>query len=83
MRFFGQHELAGARQRFESGFSQRRQLILAVAIGEHREREKVEPVVARLIEGFEDARLVGIAAASFQQASASSRPSRPKYPCSR
>ena len=66
MRFFGQHELAGARERLEPGFGQRRKLILAVAIREHREAEKVEPVVAGLIEGFEDARLVGIAAASFQ-----------------
>src|SRR5205807_9469885 len=50
MSFFGQHELAGARQRLEPGFSQSRKLILAVAVGKHRERIKVEPGVTRLIE---------------------------------
>src|SRR5690349_24043918 len=67
MRFFREHEAAGAREWFETGFSERRELILAVAIGEHRKREEVEPVVARLIERFENARLVGIAAAAFEQ----------------
>src|SRR5690242_5741818 len=37
VRFFGEHELARARQWFEPRFRQRRKLILAVAIGEHRE----------------------------------------------
>src|SRR6185436_16843253 len=60
MRFFGEHELARARQRLEAGFRESGKLILAIAIGEHREGEEVEPVVARLIERFEDARLVGI-----------------------
>src|SRR6185503_435638 len=35
--------------------------------GKHREREEVEPVVAWLIERFENAWLVRIAAASFEQ----------------
>src|SRR6185369_7820747 len=63
MRFFRQHELARARERLEARFSERRELILAVAIGEHREREEVEPVVAWLIERFEYAWLVRISAA--------------------
>src|SRR5690242_8182431 len=37
MRFFGQHETTGSRQRLESRFSQSRQLILAVTIRKHRE----------------------------------------------
>src|SRR5437870_13399304 len=67
MRFFGQHEFTGARQRLESRLSQSRELILAVTIRKHRESEKVQPVVARLIECFEDARFVRIAAAPLQQ----------------
>src|SRR5882672_1779540 len=67
MRFLRQHELARARQRLETGFSERRELILAVAICKHREAEKVEPVVAGLIKSFENARLVGIAAAALEQ----------------
>src|SRR5689334_8177380 len=67
MRFFREHETARAREWFETGFSERGKLILAVAIGKHREREEVEPVVAWLIERFENARLVGIAAAAFEQ----------------
>ena len=42
-------------------------MILAIAIREHCESVKIKPVVARLIESFEDARLVGIAAAAFEQ----------------
>src|SRR5215213_1185563 len=67
MRFFRQHKLARARERLEPRFSERRKLVLAVAIGEHRECEEVEPVVARLIERFEDAWLVRIAAAPLEQ----------------
>ena len=37
MRFFGQHEAAGARQRIEAGLRQAFQLHLAVAIGEEGE----------------------------------------------
>src|SRR5262245_37020397 len=64
---FGQHEFAGAGQRLESRFGQRAKPILAVAVGEQRESIKVQPVVARLIEGLQDARLVGVAAAALQQ----------------
>src|SRR5262249_12585465 len=45
----------------------RHQLRLAVAIGEHREHEEVEPVVDWLVEGFEDARLVTVAALTLEQ----------------
>ena len=37
MRFFGQHEAAGARQRIEAGLRQAFELHLAVAIGEEGE----------------------------------------------
>ena len=67
MRFLSQHELTRARQGLESRFSQSRKLILAIAIREHSERIEIQPVVARLIESLEDARLVGIAAATFEQ----------------
>ena len=46
---------------------QRGELILAVAIREHREHEEVEPVVDRLVEGIEDARLVAVATLPRQQ----------------
>jgi hypothetical protein len=39
----------------------------AVAVGEHREHEEVEPVVDRLVERFENARLVAVAALPLEQ----------------
>ena len=47
VRFFGQHEAAGARQRVEARLRQRMQLHLAVAVGEEGEHEKGEPVGGR------------------------------------
>ena len=67
MRFLGQHEARRARQRIERALRQRHQLRLAVAVGEHREHEEVEPVVDRLVERFEDARLVAVAALTLEQ----------------
>src|SRR5262245_60930922 len=67
MRLFGQHELAGSRQRIESALSQRLELELAVAIGEVREHEERQPVADRLVERGEDARLVGIAGVPVEQ----------------
>ena len=67
MRFLGQHEARRARQRIERAFRQRQQLRLAVAIGEHREHEEVEPVLDRLVERVEDARLVAVAALPREQ----------------
>ena len=40
VRFLGQHELAGARQRIEAALGQRLQLELAVAVGEVGEHEE-------------------------------------------
>src|SRR6185369_3233392 len=67
MSFFGQHEFAGAGERLEPGFSQSRQLIFAITIGEHGERIKVEPVITGLIERFQDARFVRVPAAPLEQ----------------
>src|SRR5207253_213227 len=53
--------------RIERALRQRHQLRFAVAVGEHREHEEVEPVVDRFVEGFEDARLVAIAALALEQ----------------
>src|SRR5205085_4242035 len=67
VRLFRQHELARARERLEARFGERRELVLAVAVCEHREAEKVEPVVAGLVEGFEYSRLVGVPRTTFEQ----------------
>ena len=67
VRFLGQHEPRRPRQRIERALRQRQQLRLAVAVGEHREHEEVEPVVDRLVERVEDARLVAIAALAREQ----------------
>ena len=67
MRFLGQHEARRPRQRIERALRQRHQLRLAVAVGEHGEHEEVEPVVDRLVERFEDARLVAVAALALEQ----------------
>src|SRR5580658_1647626 len=67
MRFLGQHELAAAREWIETALGEALQLELAVAVGEIREHEEGEPVADRLVEGAEDARLVGIARMARQQ----------------
>src|SRR5258708_1857536 len=67
MRFLGQHELTGAGQRIEPALGQALELELAVAVGEIGEHEEDEPVAHRLVEGAEDARLVGIAGMALQQ----------------
>lgn len=67
VRLFGQHELGGAGQRVEAGFGQRAQLELAVAIGEVGEHVERQPVRRLLVEGAEDARVVGIAGGALQQ----------------
>src|ERR1017187_1445376 len=67
MRFLGQHEARGARERIEAAFRQRQQLVFAVAIGESREHVERQPVFDGLVEGFQDARLVARAAAALQQ----------------
>ena len=67
VRFLRQHEARRARERIERALRQRQQLGLAVAVGEHREHEEVEPVLDRLVEGVEDARLVAVAALPREQ----------------
>ena len=67
VRLLGQHEAAGARQRIEARFGERGELVLAVAVGEVGEHEEGEPVRRRLVEGAEDARLVGIARMALEQ----------------
>ena len=67
MRFFGQHEATGAREWIEAALGERGELILAIAIREHREHEEREPVRGGLVERAEDARLVGIARSTLQQ----------------
>ena len=67
VRFFGQHEAAGARQRIEARLRQRLELHLAVAVGEEGEHEERQPVRRLLVEGAEHARRVGIARAALQQ----------------
>ena len=67
VRFLGQHEARRPRQRIERALRERQQLRLAVAVGEHREHEEVEPVVDRLVERVEDARLVAVAALALEQ----------------
>ena len=67
MRFLGQHELTGARQRFEARLREGRKLKFAIAVREHRKGKKVQPIIARLVERFENARLVRITTPAFQQ----------------
>ena len=67
VRLLGEHEAGRARERVESRLRQGGQLILAVAVGEHGEHEEAQPVVDRLVEGIEDARLVARAASPLEQ----------------
>src|SRR5215212_4678952 len=60
MRFFGQHETRGARQRIETGFRECRELELAVAIGKEGEHVERQPIGRSLVERPEDARVVAI-----------------------
>ena len=67
VRLLGQHEPAGTRQRLEAALGEARELVLAVAVGEEAEHEEAEPVGRLLVEGAQDARLVGVARAALQQ----------------
>ena len=73
VRLLGQHEAAGARERVEARLGERRELVLAVAVGERGEAEEVEPGGDRAVERAEDARVVGLAAL---RARAAPRPPR-------
>ena len=61
-----EHEVARPRQRVEARLAQRGQLVLAVAVGEVGEHEERQPVRRRLVEGPEDARLVGVAGVALE-----------------
>ena len=63
---FGQHEAAGAGQRIEARFRERAELELAVAVLEEGVHEERKPVVRRLVERLQRARLVGIARVAGQ-----------------
>src|SRR5262245_18412922 len=67
VRFLGEHEATGARERIEAALGQARELILAVAVGEEAEHEVGEPVRRLLVEGAEDARLVAVSRAALEQ----------------
>ena len=67
VRFLGEHEATGARERVEAGLRKALELHLAVAIGEEGEHVEGKPVRRRLVEGAEHARLVGVAGAALQQ----------------
>eukprot|EP00043_Microstomoeca_roanoka_P022424 m.486 g.486 ORF g.486 m.486 type:complete len:462 (-) comp217_c1_seq1:31-1416(-) len=56
VRFLGQHEAAGARQRVEARLCERFQLHLAVTVGEIGEHEEGQPVGRFLVEGAQHAR---------------------------
>ena len=66
MRFLGQHEARGSRQRVERALRQRAELELAVAVGEKCEHEKSEPVRRPFVERAEDSRIVAIARAPLE-----------------
>jgi len=65
------------------GLRQRRQLHLAVAVGEEGEHEEAQPVRRAFVECAQHAGRVRIAGVPPQQFLGFLRPSRPKYFCSR
>src|SRR4029079_3463571 len=67
VRLFGEHESRRARQRIERALRERQQLRLAVAVGEHREHEEIQPVLDRFVEGVENAWLIAIPALASQK----------------
>ena len=67
VRFFGQHEAAGARQGVECRFGEGGQLIFAVAIGEEGEHEIGQPIRRMFVEGAKNARPIDVARAPFQE----------------
>src|SRR5262249_3217039 len=58
---------AGPRQRVESRLGERAQLVLAIAVGEVSEHEEREPIGRLLVEGAQDARIVGISRPALEQ----------------
>ena len=66
VRLLLEHEVARPRQRVEAALPQRRQLELAVPVGEVGEEEERQPVRRLLVERAEDAGVVGIARVAQQ-----------------
>ena len=66
MRFLPQHELRGPREWIERRLGQRRELELAVAVGEVGEEEERQPVGRRLVEHAEDTGPVDVAGMPFE-----------------
>src|SRR5260370_8907586 len=50
MRFFGEHEPAGACERIQTGFSERAELKFPVAVREERNHEEVHPAEDRSVQ---------------------------------
>ncbi len=67
VRFFGEHEAAGAREGIKAGLRESAKLEFSVAIGEEREHVEGEPVGRGLVEGAENAGIVGVAGAAIEQ----------------
>ena len=67
VRFFGEHEPASARKRIKTGFRERAELELAVAVGEKCKHVKSQPIWRRFVKRAENARVVGIAGAPREQ----------------
>jgi len=74
VRFFGQHELAGARQGIELDSASDSIGIFRRGRCKNVEHEEGQPLADRLVEGTQDARVIGIAGCRASSASASSRP---------
>ena len=51
----------------EAALAQSGELILAVTVGEHREREEAQPVVTGAVERAQDPGLVGVARPTFEE----------------
>src|SRR5260370_30012995 len=58
MRFFGEHEAAGAGERVEAGFSEGAELEFAVAVGEESKHVEGEPIGRGLVENAGEAWVV-------------------------
>src|SRR4029453_10879353 len=63
----GEHEAARAGERVEPALGEAGQLVLAIAVSEEAEHEEGQPVRRLLVEGAEDAGLVGVPRAPLEQ----------------
>ena len=67
MGLFGQHELAGPRERIETRLRQRFELKLPIAIREVREHEEAQPIRDRFVERAQDARMIDASRVTREQ----------------